>query len=147
MEAYLRQAVWEDLELLFEWANDPIVRNNSFESGKIPFDVHKEWYQKLLTDQKRKQYIYVYGKKPVGQARVSVAEDKAEISYSICDGERGMGHGRNLLRILKDQVKEDFPEVKYLVAKVKPENISSQRAFLNAGFAKNYEAYIQSCAE
>lgn len=145
MEHYLKTARWEDLDLLFAWANDPAVRRNSFSSKEILYEEHKTWYRKLLSDPDRRQYLYVQDGIPVGQVRVAAAGDDAEVSYSICAEKRGKGHGKRLLCLLQKQIKEDFPQVKHLIAKVKAGNAASGNAFLGAGYQKDYEVYRIEC--
>lgn len=147
MGAYLREAGWEDVDLLFTWANDPAVRRNSFSTEEILYERHKEWYRALLADPNRRQYLYVWDGGPIGQARIVATGEEAEVSYSICADKRGMGHGVKLLQILREQMKTDFPQVKYLTARVKAENRPSQKAFLRAGYKKTYEAYRLPCIE
>ncbi len=141
MSGYLRKASKEDMDLLFTWANEPAVRRNSFSTAEIAYDEHKRWFADLLQRKDSRQYIYMYDNEPVGQARITVCGETAEIGYSICAEKRGMGHGKNLLRQLYKQVREDVPEVKKLIAKVKPDNIASQKAFVDAGYLEKYRAY------
>lgn len=140
-EAYLRAAAEEDKDLLFGWANEPAVRANSFSTSLITYEEHEAWYSKVMSAEDCRQYIYMHDGKPVGQVRVEVCGKEAEISYSICAGMRGMGHGKNMLQLLRSQVKKDFPEAEKLTAKVKPDNIASGKAFLNAGYEKKYEVF------
>lgn len=139
MNNYLRAATKADMDLLFEWANDPQVRKNSFSTKKISYEEHKKWFEDLLKDKKRKQYIYVVDGKEIGQARVELDKDTAKISYSICAAKRGLGFGGLLLRMVCLQAKQDFPEILKFIGEVKPENEVSQKVFLGAGFqAKKY---------
>lgn len=139
--AYLRIATEEDMDLLFEWANEASVRANSFSTSMIPYEEHKSWYKRIMSRTDCRQYIYMYGGQAVGQIRVSVSEDVAEVSYSICAGMRGMGHGKNMLQCLSRQMKCDYPQVQKLVAKVKPGNTASAKAFSDTGYIKKYEVY------
>lgn len=141
MSGYLRLAAEQDMELLFQWTNDPMVRKNSFSTEEISYEEHKEWYRKLLNRCDCRQYIYMLDEEPIGQVRIKLVEDTAEIGYSISPEKRHMGHGKKLLSLLAGQMAVDFPEVKKLVGKVKPENIASQRAFRNAGYEEKYYAY------
>lgn len=145
MDAYLRLAGQEDMDLLFLWANDPSVRKNSFSEDEIPYEEHRQWYQTLLTDQKRRQYLYICNGVPMGQVRISLSEEDAEISYSIGKEYRGMGHAKKMLQLLQEQVQEDYPYLKRLSAKVKADNTPSQRAFLHLGYQKIYEVYTMPC--
>lgn len=141
MERHLRKATLEDMDLLFVWANEPMVRKNSFITAEISYEEHVEWYHKLLKRNNCQQYIYVVEGEPVGQARITVDGETAEIGYSICAEERGMGHGRMLLQLLKKQVVQDFPEVKKLIGKVKTDNTASRKAFENAGYKEQYMVF------
>ena len=48
MQQYLRKATIEDMDLLFQWANDPVVRKNSFSTAEISYEEHTKWYHNLL---------------------------------------------------------------------------------------------------
>ncbi len=141
MEGYLREAEEEDMELLFQWVNEPGVRKGSFSTAEITYEEHREWYKKLLASENSRQYIYICAGEAIGQARIAIMDDAAVVGYSICAEKRGMGHGKKLLHLLEIQVKRDFPNVKKLVAKVKQGNIASQRAFLGAGYMEAYEVF------
>ena len=84
MQQYLRNATIEDRDLLFEWANDAVVRKNSFSTEKISYEEHVNWYNKILDRDDCVQYIYMDGDCPVGQVRITLKDDEAEIGYSIC---------------------------------------------------------------
>ena len=141
MNGYLRQATEADMDLLFQWANDPIVRKSSFSTSEISYEEHKEWYQKLLHRTDCRQYIYMQKNEAIGQARITIVGETAEIGYSICAEKRHRGHGGSLLKLIKEQVAQDFPEIQRIIGKVKPENIASQQAFLNAGYSEVYQVF------
>lgn len=141
MNCRMRRATEEDCELLFAWANDSLVRQNSFSGAPILWEEHTAWFAALLRRSDCGQYIYLCGGEPVGQARVTVSGREAEVGYSICEGSRGMGHGKRILRLLYDAVREDFPQVDTLVAKVKTENTASQKAFEHIGYREAYRVY------
>ena len=48
MGQYLRKATIEDRDLLFQWANDPLVRKNSFSTAEIAYEEHVDWYNRVL---------------------------------------------------------------------------------------------------
>ena len=111
--SYLRVVVPEDMDLLFAWANEPEVRANSFSTSLISYEEHEAWFEKILSVRDIRQYIYMCGDEAVGQVRVAVSGDLAEISYSVCAERRHMGHGKKMLRILKQQVKRDQRHVEW----------------------------------
>lgn len=138
---YLRTATEQDMDLLFEWANEASVRANSFKSGRITYEEHMKWYQTLLSQNDAKQYIFMCDNEAIGQIRVTVKEETAEVGYSICNQKRHMGYGKEMIRLLAEQVRKDFPQVQRLVAKVKPENTASSKIFLNLGYVEKYRFY------
>ncbi len=141
MEGYLKAAEESDMDILFEWANDPIVRQNSFHSERILYEDHKKWFYGILEGSGCRQYIYICNNEKIGQARITVNGFEAEISYSICPQKRNQGHGAKSLQLIYRQVKEEFPQIRKLIGKVKPENIASAKAFLHAGYGEQYSVY------
>lgn len=141
MREYLRAATIQDMDLLFEWANDAEVRRNSFSSELIPYEEHVQWYEKLLKSPMHRQYIYVCGDMPVGQVRIAIDGNNAEISYSIAPQYRGRGYGKRLLEALPEQVKKDFEQVAHLTGRVKIDNLASQQAFFKAGYREKCVVY------
>ena len=137
----LRLAVETDVDILFDWANEPLVRKNSFSSKTICYEEHKKWFEKLLENKNCRQYIYMYEGKEIGQARVTMNGEEAEIGYSICAKMRGQGHGSRLLQLVCRQVQQDFPKVQKIVGRVKIDNLASQKAFTKAGFEETYTAF------
>lgn len=137
-ELYIRYANKGDLELLFNWANDPIVRQNSFSTDVISIEEHKLWFDNMLNRSDAKQYIYMNEDIPIGQAKVRVEGNIAEIGYSIAQEYRGNGYGSKLLIDLKKQVIIDFPNIMKIIGRVKDNNIGSKKAFISAGYNCDY---------
>ena len=50
MSVYLKEAGRKDLDLLFQWVNEPSVRKNSFSTNVVSYEEHIEWYNKILCD-------------------------------------------------------------------------------------------------
>lgn len=138
---YLRYAVKEDAELLFHWANESTVRKNAFSSAPISHEEHIKWFDNMLMRRDAKQYIYMCDEQPAGQIRIAVSGDTAEISYSICLEKRCMGYAKEMVTLLQRQVQKDFPEIKKLTARVKPDNIASQKVFLDTGYTHKCSVY------
>lgn len=130
----LRKALPEDVELLFVWANDPEVRKNSFNTTTIQYPAHAVWYEKQMHDQNVQIYIGMVGLKPVGQVRVVIDVNIAEINYSVAPGCRGGGIGYSLLLYLEEIVQRDFPRVNLLRGYVKPDNIASRKIFTKLNY-------------
>lgn len=144
MNTYLRTAQEADIDLLFEWVNEPLVRQNSFSTKEISYGEHKKWFKDLLEDSKRRQYIYMCGEEAIGQIRMDLDKEAARISYSVRQDKRGMGFGTRLLREACVKAKQDFPGIRTFIGEVKPENVASQKAFLGAGFQGKKYTYEAS---
>lgn len=139
MKVYLRDITEQDRDLLFQWANDEDVRKNSFSTRKIAYEEHCRWFDKMMQNENCVQWILQADDESVGQIRISIDGENAEIGYSVCAERRGEGFGRILLRLVRQRVKEEFPSIRKLIAKVKPENVASRRAFEDNGYQVTYE--------
>ena len=138
---FLRRVKHDDLDLLYQWANDPLVRNNSFNTDPIPYKNHVEWFNKMMSDSSVLQFILMDDDTPVGQIRLNVDGEEGEIGYSIGSEFRGQGYGHMILQLVADEVRRSYPEIKCLIAKVKPENVASSTLFEFAGYDKSYICY------
>lgn len=141
MECYLREATIEDIDILYKWANDPLVRQNSFSTEKIRYEDHVKWFNRVLKEDNSAQYIYMDGENPIGQVHVKVVNDVAEIGYSICAEKLRMGYGRDLISKVSKKIWEEFSNVTKVIGKVKPENIASQKTLLDAGYKEMYRVF------
>ncbi|MBQ9871119.1 MAG: GNAT family N-acetyltransferase [Eubacterium sp.] len=141
MMVFLRRVQMEDMDLIYEWANDPVTRANSFQKETIPYEVHQQWFQGVMRDPEVILYILMDEQIPVGQIRIRVEGDTGEISYSIAPEHRGKGYGRKLLSLAEESIRRDAASVKKLIARVKPENAVSGYLFETEGFRKQYLEY------
>lgn len=142
---YLRKADATDVDLLFEWANEPEVRKNSFNSELIDYSVHTKWFNKVLSSDNIEQFILMDDDTAVGQIRININEDEAEISYSIGAEFRGKGYGKRIVKELEEQIKTSYPKIQKLIARVKPSNIASKRVFESEDYelkSLKYEHFV-----
>ena len=49
-KVYLRAANSDDTDLLYRWANDPVVRKNSFNTDRILYENHVMWFNRIIED-------------------------------------------------------------------------------------------------
>lgn len=145
MKLYLRKATENDVDILFKWANDEVVRKNSFCTEKIKYEDHLAWFDKLLKDSNRMQFILEQNDEGqinlIGQIRISLEENgtQAEIGYSVDSTYRGMGYGKQMLRMAAAELQRDYPGINRLIAKVKPNNVASYKAFIDNGFEEVFQ--------
>ena len=138
---YLREVVQSDMDLLYTWGNDPAVRKNSFKTDPIPYDDHVRWFKRIMEDDNVLQFIMMDEDIPVGQIRLNIEDDEAEIGYSIAAEYRRKGYGHTILQLIADKVETDYPQIKKLIAKVKPENSASKKLFESEGYEMKYSCY------
>lgn len=132
----LRPACDGDCRLLWEWANDPLVRRFSFHSDPIPWESHREWFARKLSDPRCHIWIADDAEgRPVGQVRFERQDDDAvSIAISIAADSRGKGYAAQLLRLGLRRAARVFPGC-VAHASIKVENAASVRAFESAGFS------------
>ncbi len=141
-----RKATIDDTKLYFDWANDSIVREQSFNSNAIDFENHKKWFESKLEDDSCLMLVFQNEEKlNVGQIRIQKGNEKeALIGISIAAEHRGKKYANKMLLIASDYFLENNKG--YLInAYIKEQNISSKIAFEKAGFEfeniTNYENF------
>lgn len=134
-----------DVQLYFDWANDPDTRQQSFNSDPISFDAHVAWFSRKLTDPNALLLVFENETgKAVGQVRFerTAAGDRAKeiiIGLSVDATQRGKGLGRQLIH-QGCAVCQELWEPVAIHAYIKPENRASVRAFEQAGFRLSGES-------
>lgn len=123
-----RHANFSDAKILFDWANNRQVRNQSLNNQPIRWDTHLDWFWRKLQDELTKIYIYYNYKQPVGNLRLEYVNNYYKISYLIDEAYQGMGFGK---RIIEDVIKKTSVSLK---AEVKANNLVSNRIFEKNGF-------------
>lgn len=128
---WLRQATEKDCELVYEFANDPVVRANSFSTDAIKYDDHLNWYQAKINSDDSKIYILSSEQEALGQVRIDkVGRSRYKISYMISSGNRGKGYAKKMLQLLEEKVQSGA----VFEAEVKKDNIASQKVFKSLGY-------------
>jgi len=145
MSLRLRKVEYADMELLFGWANDDVVRANAFHTEKIPYESHRQWFENMIADVNIYQYILCEGEMPIGQIRLNIEDGTATIDYSVASKQRGRGYGSRMLQLMQTQLATDnISHVTKIVGQVKYKNHASARVFEKCGFArKELPEYIQ----
>lgn len=136
----LRPATLADADLLLEWANDPDVRDASFNSGLIEREEHVTWLRERLEDPNVAFYIAECEGRSIGYSRLERrSDDRAEIAVSVDRRFRGQGLGRRIIVLGNARGREELG-VWRVVAHVKTTNEASVRAFRAAGFGQSRPA-------
>lgn len=129
----LRRTEPEDCRFLFDLRNEESVRRNSFHSEVIPYQQHKQWFEKKIVQPEARMYILMHGEERIGQVRVDIEKQAAEISYALCKEARGHGYAKWMLRKLEELLKQEGC-CQSLIAEVKYENLASRKIFQALGY-------------
>ena len=131
-ELSYRKAESSDTKLIFEWSNDALVRQQSFNSEKIKFHDHVLWLKNKLESATNLFYIAVIGETPVAFIRIENIPDNTVIGVLLDEQIRGKGLSST---ILKDVTNKYFSEYSgAITAFIKKDNIASIKGFEKAGF-------------
>lgn len=129
-----RNASLEDSKLLFQWANDPTTRSQSYNSEPIQFEDHVKWYSSKIADPDCDMFIFEINGEPVGQIRYQLVENEFVLGYSVDAEHRGKGLGTSILMRGSMTLKKERGNDITIVGNVKHENVASVHAFRNAGY-------------
>ena len=137
---FLRPATLEDAKILFEWRNDPQVREASHNQGEISFEDHLAWLEGSLANPDRKLYIAEEDGVSVGTVRSDWVENAYTLSWTVMPGARGKGVGKRMVSLLVRQIREPIR------AEVKVGNLASMKISQGVGmqldFIKNGVMYF-----
>lgn len=81
----------------------------------------------------------LHGGEPIGQVRLEfdIAEPElAELSYWLGRPYWGKGHGRAMVRQFVDRCFADYPQLRRLTARIRPQNTASEKILVGAGFTR-----------
>ena len=132
----LRQARADDARLLWDWANDPVVRASSLSPDFIEWDAHLAWFEAKLSSESTLIFIAECTEDgaPLGQVRFDMEEaGSAAIDISVAASSRRSSVGTALLeRGLAEVQRRSFCDK--VVARVKDGNAPSRHLFEKACF-------------
>ncbi len=129
----IRNANKGDIETYFNWVNEDAVRKLSYNSKKISYLQHQEWFNKNLIDDNCFMYLFFINKE-IGQVRIQkISKNNALISISVDKNFRGRGYGVQMLKKSIEIFHKAYPTI-VINAYVKIENIASKNIFEKSGF-------------
>lgn len=129
----LRHANENDITLIFNWSNDELVRSQSFNSGKINFEEHTQWFRSKLSNNFSTLYIIELANNPIGLVRFEKDEDHSVVGLLVDPKYRGKGFSSYML--IKSCEKYFQLNTNPILAYIKKTNIASIKAFEKAGFS------------
>jgi UDP-2,4-diacetamido-2,4,6-trideoxy-beta-L-altropyranose hydrolase len=138
----LRLVRYSDCRLLWEWANDPEVRMNALNRGRIPWEDHVNWFRERLKDPCCVHFCaFDTEDRPIGQIRFDLKGEDAEVDVSVDRSMRNRGYGSALIRVGVEKISRKSKPGNIL-ARVRTENTASIRSFQKAGFVIDGEEEV-----
>jgi|SaaInlStandDraft_7_1057024.scaffolds.fasta_scaffold48569_2 GNAT superfamily N-acetyltransferase len=130
----LRNALAEDVDLLFEWVNHPSSIEAKLKTDEpIAYVVHRKWLTAILADPNAKLWIAVVSTGSVGQVRVESEKPGLKVDIFVAHEFRGRGLGQKMLQTLAVECEKLWPG-QPLIAHVLHENQASMALFTQAGY-------------
>lgn len=134
----LRKAKPADLWLYHWWANDPVVRGQSFKNEPIPLKQHQQWFTDRLSSRLALLRVLEDGDGlPIGQIRFDrETEDqpRAVVSLSLDNLARGRGLAPQLLELGIEELARCWGSGCQAYGEIRSDNLASCHTFLRAGF-------------
>lgn len=126
----LRTADKADVDLTYQWVNDPEIRRFSYNQAKVSKEDHEQWFYEKLDNADCEYYILEYKGENAGSIRFDTNEiNQAKISYLIDSSFIGKGLGTTILKQGIALLEKKRPDVKKVFGYVLKENKASVRIF------------------
>jgi UDP-2,4-diacetamido-2,4,6-trideoxy-beta-L-altropyranose hydrolase len=131
----IRQATVSDMMTLFQWANEPELRRQSYHNGAINIEDHERWFNRKLADPNCIIFMFEFKKMPLGMVRFDLQQETT-LSYSIAKEFRAKGLGRLLIEEALKKLAQQVKKPSKIVGFVKRSNEASNRIFSTMGFQR-----------
>ncbi len=126
----------EDVDLYYTWANDKVVRENSYNQEEIKYENHVKWFNNKLKSNDCRFYLFLNNNnEAVGQVRIDKNENEVVIGISTDKNHRGKGYASEMLNIATDNYLNTYPD-RQIVAYIKLKNEVSYKSFIKANFVE-----------
>ena len=136
MDIIIRNAEIEDCQDIYNWRNDPVIREKSFNSEEIIYNSHVLWFKQKLKNDLCRMYIFEKDDKKVGVIRFDINSGVAKVSVMLNPYFFGKKFGAVIIRIGTEKFMHDCKEIKKVIAEIKKTNKASLKAFLKADYNK-----------
>jgi RimJ/RimL family protein N-acetyltransferase len=139
-EISIRTASPDDMQMLFDWRNDPLTKSMSLNAKAIELSEHRDWFNAaLLRDSCLILIAELLGKssletEQIGMVRFEIANKQSTISINLNPRQRGKGFAALCLKEAIEFYKEKYESCERILAQIKAGNVASQKSFMRAGF-------------
>ncbi len=130
----ISKAQESDMMDVFNLANDPVVRSNSFNQNKIELLDHQSWFRGILQNQRCYFYIIRSESDFVGSMRFDhYKENRFIANIQISEKFRGKGLAAKIIQDATLRFLQEERSAK-IVANIKVDNLGSLKSFQNSGY-------------
>ena len=130
----MRVSTSSDIDLYYEWANDELVRQNSFQQDEIQYEDHVLWFNSKIEDPNFLFLVFFnQDKSAIGQVRINKDLEEVIIGISVDNNYRGFRYSFKMLNLACQYYFKNYSENE-IFAYIKLENIASITTFKKAGF-------------
>jgi len=134
-EIKVRCAVISDGIKVWPWRNHKDTRKFFFDKSELIFDEHINWWNESILDSKRILLLGIFNNVEFGVVRFDFKDaSKAMTSIYLNPIMVGKSFGKGLLIKGIAWLKENYPELKILLAEIMHENVISMKLFKSVGF-------------
>jgi len=135
----LKKATFEDIQILWEIRNNPKVKENFFDTSSVSFEEHKRWFIDKMGEENTEIYIAEDNGVKIGSVRFEdsegVTSGVSSVSISIDSNFFGKGYGSEMIK-LGTKIFLKVHKKNKIVARIKKDNIASQKVFEKAGYTR-----------
>jgi len=121
----LTKAESSEIEFFWYLRNKPYVFRYSLSASSVSWEDHVNWIMPIILGvSNKKLFLIRYGKMPVGQIRLDINENEAEISISVLSEFHGKGIAVASVNLMIKKIKNE-QAIRMLEATVHKNNIAS----------------------
>jgi UDP-2,4-diacetamido-2,4,6-trideoxy-beta-L-altropyranose hydrolase len=139
----LRPATVSDAVRIYEWRNAPETRRHALDPAPLEFDGHVRWLGSVLDAPGVALLVGTLDGADVGVLRYDLDGDAATVSVYLVPGTSGAGLGTALIDAGTRWLRRRHPQVRRIVAAIRPDNTASLGAFAAAGFVAHTHTYTR----
>jgi UDP-2,4-diacetamido-2,4,6-trideoxy-beta-L-altropyranose hydrolase len=139
----LRPARASDCRDVWQWRNEPKVREASTASAPIPWEAHRAWFEATLGSPERRLLIGESDGVAIGVLRFDLIGEAAAVSAYLTPAGVGRGLGPELLMRGQAWLQRNCPHVTQIEAVIRPGNTPSIAAFTAARYRPKGEYFVR----
>jgi len=137
----IRRAAHSDSKSIYEWRNDPGIRDASKNNNKLTWDDHVRWIEKIISDTDHELLVGEINGVAIGVVRLDKICECYEISIYLVPNKYSKGYGPSLLAASERWLISERPEIKKIRATVLEKNEKSLKLFSGANYSRRIVIY------